>query len=172
MNLPAEIDERHLSVLIPRFYAKVREDSLIGPIFDGAIVNRHEHLAKLVSFWPSVMLSSGHYKGNPVAAHRKHLSAIAPVMFDRWLTPWAEVTDEMLPVSTAAALQCKASRIAESLKLAFYFRLPPRRRPRTAGSSPSPLPLYSTSGRGRPRAARKIASLSCTNRPRAGRIAR
>lgn len=125
MIMPAEIDERQLSALIPRFYARVREDTLIGPVFDGAIADWDEHLAKLVSFWSSIMLTSGRYKGNPVAAHRQHLPEITPVMFDRWLSLWAEVTDEMLPGSAAAALQGKASRIAESLKLALYFRLPP-----------------------------------------------
>ena len=71
------------------------------------------------------MLTSGRYKGNPVAAHMKHLRVITPAMFDRWLSLWTEVTDETLPPSVAAALQHKAARIGESLKLALYFRLPP-----------------------------------------------
>jgi hemoglobin len=56
-------------------------------------------------------------------------------MFDRWLALWTEVTEELLPQPTAAALQLKAARIAESLKLALYFRLPPApdRRPATDG---------------------------------------
>lgn len=125
MSGPAEIDEAQLEALIPRFYARVREDALIGPVFDGAIADWDDHLKKLVAFWSSVMLTSGRYKGNPVAAHMKHLGAITPPMFDRWLALWAEVTDEILPTPTASALQLKAARIAESLKLALYFRLPP-----------------------------------------------
>ena len=122
-----EIDEAQLSKLIPRFYARVREDQLIGPVFDGAIDHWDEHLEKLIDFWSSVMLTSGRYKGNPVAAHMKHLPKITPVMFDRWLELWTEVTDELLPAHTATALQQKAARIAESLKLALYFRLPSAR---------------------------------------------
>jgi len=80
---------------------------------------------KLVAFWSSVMLTRGRYKGNPVAAHMKHLGEITPPMFDRWLSLWAEVTEEILPATAAAAFQRKAVRIAESLKLALYFRLPP-----------------------------------------------
>lgn len=125
MNGPAEIDEAQLEALIPRFYARVREDGLIGPVFDGAIADWDDHLKKLVAFWSSVMLTSGRYKGNPVAAHMKHLGAITPPMFDRWLALWAEVTGEILPAPIASALQLKAARIAESLKLALYFRLPP-----------------------------------------------
>ncbi len=125
MSGPAEIGEAQLEALIPRFYTRVRDDALIGPVFDGAIADWHDHLEKLVAFWSSVMLTSGRYKGNPVAAHMKHMGAITPPMFDRWLALWAEVSKESLPAPAAAALQLKAARIAESRKLALYFRLPP-----------------------------------------------
>lgn len=121
------VDEIQLETLIPRFYARVRDDALIGPVFDDAIAKWDEHLEKLVAFWSSVMLTSGRYKGNPVAAHMQHIAAITPQMFDRWLALWADVTEESLPPPAAAALQAKAGRIAESLKLALYFRLPPTR---------------------------------------------
>jgi len=119
------VSEAQLKGLIPLFYARVREDALIGPVFAAAISDWNEHLEKLTTFWSSVMLTSGRYKGNPVAAHMKHLGVITPDMFDRWLSIWAEVTDEVLPTPVAAALQHKAARIGESLKLALYFRLPP-----------------------------------------------
>lgn len=121
----AAVSEAQLERLIPRFYARVREDALIGPVFDAAIGDWDGHLEKLTAFWSSVMLTSGRYKGNPVAAHMKHVGVITPAMFDRWLSLWTEVTDETLPPSVAAALQHKAARIGESLKLALYFRLPP-----------------------------------------------
>jgi hemoglobin len=72
------------------------------------------------------MFTTGRYKGNPMGAHMKHLASITPPMFDRWLALWAQVTAETLPPSIAAELQAKAERIAQSLKLALYFRLPPR----------------------------------------------
>ena len=103
-------------------------------MFDAAIGDWDAHLEKLIAFWSSVMLTSGRYKGNPVAAHAKHLDRITPPMFDRWLALWADVTDQALPAATAAALQAKAARIAESLKLALFFRLPP------APGSPSAAP--------------------------------
>lgn len=121
----ASISEAQITDLIPHFYERVRQDELIGPLFDDAISDWQLHLDKLVAFWSSVMLTSGRYKGNPVAAHMKHLEAITPPMFDRWLELWAEVTTEVLPPAPAVALQNKAGRIAESLKLALYFRLAP-----------------------------------------------
>lgn len=129
MDSQAIPTESELEMLIPRFYDRVRSDPVIGPVFEAAVEDWDEHLHKLVAFWSSVMLTSGRYKGNPVAAHMQHLAAIEPAMFDRWLSLWAEVTREALPAATAAAMQAKATRIAESLKLALYFRLPPRSAP-------------------------------------------
>jgi hemoglobin len=128
------VSEAQLEMLIPLFYARVREDALIGPVFDDAIVDWDRHLDKLMAFWSSVMLTSGRYKGNPVAAHLKHLPAITPPMFDRWLLLWADVTGEFLPPPAASALQARAARIAESLKLALYFRVVPEPGPRSAVS--------------------------------------
>ena len=79
------------------------------------------------------MLTSGRYKGNPMAAHMKHLAIITPPMFDRWLVLWTQVTAETLPAGLARNLQAKAERIAQSLKMALYFRLPPRSAPALAG---------------------------------------
>ena len=134
MNTDAMITEAQIATLIPRFYTKVRADGLIGPVFAGAIGNWPPHLEKLMAFWSSVMLTSGRYKGNPMAAHMKHLAAITPPMFDRWLVLWREATDEMLPRDIAAELQAKAERIAQSLRLALYFRLPPRNASTLAGA--------------------------------------
>jgi hypothetical protein len=51
-------------------YAKVRADSELGPIFKRAIPGDWgPHLATMHDFWSSIMLTSGRYKGNPVAVH-------------------------------------------------------------------------------------------------------
>ncbi|MBA3941854.1 MAG: preprotein translocase subunit TatC [Sphingopyxis sp.] len=123
MKQDDQIDEAALERLIPAFYARARADAEIGPLFDAAVHDWSDHLEKLVAFWSSVMLTSGRYKGSPMAAHLKHKAAITPAMFDRWLAIWAETTGEMLAPAAATALQAKAARIAESLQLALFFRL-------------------------------------------------
>lgn len=112
-----------LQRLVDRFYAKVREDALIGPIFNEAINDWPEHLEKLGAFWSSVINTSGRYKGNPMAAHLKHEPAINPEMFDRWLDLWRETALEILPTDGAQRVIDRAERIAESLKLGLFFRL-------------------------------------------------
>lgn len=131
MNRPA-IDEAALERLIPNFYARVRQDPQIGPVFNDAVHDWPGHLEKLVAFWSSVMLTSGRYKGNPMMMHLKHRTRIQPEMFERWLAIWRETTDELLPPEAAAALQEKAGRIAESLQLGMFFRLDPASAPARA----------------------------------------
>ncbi len=126
------IDDASLGRLVDLFYARVRADPLIGPVFEDAVEDWPHHLALLTDFWSSVMLTSGRYKGQPVPAHRKHIGRIDPAMFDRWLALWAKTSSELMQPEAAAALQAKAARIAESLQLAMFFELPPVPRGRAA----------------------------------------
>lgn len=112
-----DITEAGLTALVDRFYAKVREDAALGPVFNGAIHDWPEHLDRLQAFWSSVMLTSGRYKGQPLPAHFKHEAAITPALFERWLALWRETTEELMTPAAAAALQAKAGRIAQSLTL-------------------------------------------------------
>jgi hemoglobin len=119
--------EEQLRTLVHRFYAKVRQDELIGPLFNAAVEDWPDHLDRLSAFWSSVMLTTGRYKGNPVAAHKRHAVAIAPGMFVRWLDLWRETARETLDRPGADAVIEKAERIAESLQLALFFKLDPQR---------------------------------------------
>jgi hemoglobin len=116
----ADISESAIAAMVARFYGKARQDAVIGPLFNGAVADWDEHLAKLDDFWSSVMLTSGRYKGNPMAAHMKH--PIEPQFFERWLALWRETADELFAPELAARWQQKAENIAESLKLALFFR--------------------------------------------------
>ena len=118
--------EQQLAVLVDRFYAKIREDEVLGPIFNGAIADWPEHLEKLTHFWSSVMLTTGKYKGSPMVAHLKHKDAVRPAMFERWLDLWRETARETLNESGSAGVIAKAERIAESLQLGMFFKLEQR----------------------------------------------
>jgi truncated hemoglobin YjbI len=76
----SKITEEGLAALVSAFYAKVRQDPLIGPVFKGAIEDWDEHLPKLQSFWSSLMLGTGRYKGRPMPAHLKHGDRISPAL--------------------------------------------------------------------------------------------
>jgi hemoglobin len=119
--------ESALERLIPRFYERVRADPDLGPVFANAVSDWDEHHRQLVAFWSSVILTTGRYKGNPVAMHARHHDRLSPGLFDRWLELWRVTTSELMPPDHAADLQEKAARIAESLKLALFFKIPPAR---------------------------------------------
>ena len=83
-----KLDDAGLEALVGAFYARVRADAELGPIFNAAIDDWPHHLEKLAAFWSSVMLTSGRYKGQPVPAHMKHKDRITPELFDRWFDLW------------------------------------------------------------------------------------
>ena len=132
-NQAAEI-EAVLPALLDRFYARVRGDEQLGPVFNDAVEDWDRHLATLVDFWSSVMLTTGRYKGDPMQAHMRHGHRIPSEMFGRWLALWNQTTDEMVSPEVAASMQANAARIARSLDLALHFCLPKAEPPRPAAS--------------------------------------
>ena len=128
------ITDEALAALIGEFYARVRRDPLLGPVFNGAVDDWPAHLAKLEAFWSSVMLTSGRYKGQPLAVHIRQGDAVRPHTFARWLELWRETTEDVFDPASAGALQDKAARIAESLMMGIAFQ-------RDCHVIPSPSPL-------------------------------
>jgi hemoglobin len=116
------ISEDGIRRLVDAFYAKVRLDPDLAPIFERAIPSDWgPHLATMCDFWSSLMLTSGRYKGNPLAVHQR-LDGIAPHLFDRWLELFGTTCDELFDEDTADAFHAKAERIAESFKLALFYK--------------------------------------------------
>jgi hemoglobin len=117
------VTEATIQVMVDAFYARVRRDPTLGPIFAAAIADDAwpRHLEKMYEFWSSVMLTSGRYKGDPVSTHRK-VAGVEPPMFANWLDLFEATAVELFVPALAERFACKARRIAESLKLALFFR--------------------------------------------------
>lgn len=114
-----ELLETDIALIIDRFYQRVRADSQLGPVF-GVVNDWDTHLRTLCDFWSSLMLTSGRYKGNPLAMHIAHADKITPEMFTRWLNLWRETTNEIVAPSIAAEMQAKAERIASRFSKIMY----------------------------------------------------
>lgn len=109
------IDEAMIDALVEGFYARVRNDALIGPIFADRITDWAPHLKQMKLFWSSVALSTGVYQGRPMP---KHLPLpIDARHFDRWLELFAETARTLCPSVAADHFVERARRIAESLEL-------------------------------------------------------
>jgi len=116
------VSEENIRLLVDRFYGKVRRDPELAPIFLRAIPGDWQpHLTKMYAFWSSVMLTTGRYKGNPVIKHMA-LPKFQPVLFERWLALFGETCRELFDPGICDEFGVKAARIAESLKLALYYR--------------------------------------------------
>jgi hemoglobin len=110
------ISEPMIRSLVHTFYARVRVDPMLGPIFDRTIEDWDAHLEKLCAFWSSVTLMTGRYKGTPMQAHAA-LPQITPAHFERWLALFQATAVELCPEDAAAVFVDRASRIADSLQL-------------------------------------------------------
>jgi hemoglobin len=116
------VSEDGIRRLVDAFYVKVRADPELAPIFARAIPGDWQpHLTKMYAFWSSVMLTTGRYKGNPVARHLV-IPDMKPELFERWLTLFDAACSELFDGATSEAFRIKAERIAESLKLALFYR--------------------------------------------------
>jgi hemoglobin len=119
----AIVTEAEIVQLVDAFYEKVRQDTVLAPVFERAIAPDAwpVHLAKMYDFWSSVMRTTGRYKGNPLAVHLQ-VQGLEEGMFARWLALFRATADERLPPDLAAAFRLRSERIAESLKLGLFFR--------------------------------------------------
>jgi hemoglobin len=116
------VSEHGIRQLVDAFYVKVRADPELAPIFARAIVGDWQpHLSKMYDFWSSVMLTTARYKGNPVAKHLV-IPGMKPELFERWLALFDATCHELFDSATSEAFRAKAKLIAESLKLALFYR--------------------------------------------------
>ena len=104
MSLRLPLDEAGLATLVGRFYARVRVDPELGPVFDAAV---HD--------WTSVALGTRRYRGNPMAVHRG-VPGIDAAHFQRWLELWRQTAADVLDADGAAAMTVHAERIGRSLR--------------------------------------------------------
>ncbi len=119
-------DDRHdltsradIERLVDGFYARVREDEQLGPIFDDiARVNWSVHLPRMYDFWMAVLFGQAAFKGNPPEVHRA-LAARVPLtraLFDRWVGLFIATVDEHFEGPMADSAKVRAIRIARTLE--------------------------------------------------------
>lgn len=119
--MPAEqIPAEEIGELVDRFYAKVRLDPEIGPIFNTTIDHWPAHLSRLKDFWSTVLLTERSYKGDPLA---KHLPlSLDPSHFARWLALFEETAREVMQPEHADLIIAKSHRIAQNFQAAIAYQ--------------------------------------------------
>jgi hemoglobin len=109
----AGITEALIEAVVRAFYAEVRSDPLLAPVFNAAIQDWEPHLLRMCDFWSSVLLMSGRFKGTPMASHAR-LPELGPPHFARWLALFRDTVSRTCAEPAAALFISKAEMIAQA----------------------------------------------------------
>ncbi|MEO8813363.1 MAG: group III truncated hemoglobin [Caulobacteraceae bacterium] len=116
-GVAVDVTEPMIHDLVHAFYAKVRADPALAPVFNRVIGDRWDiHLAKMCDFWSSVLLMTGRFKGSPMTVHAA-IAQIRPTHFARWLHLFHQTAQARCPPAAAALFVAKSEMIAQSLQL-------------------------------------------------------
>lgn len=120
MTNTAAITPESIVRLVDTFYGRVREDALLGPVFEEKLAGHwQEHMPRMLAFWTKVLLDTGEFQGNVFGKHMA-LKGIEGEHFVRWLTLFRMTAIEVFGVDGAGPAMLVANRIASSLQLGFF----------------------------------------------------
>ena len=128
MPSPELCAETEVAELVTSFYAKVRDDAVLGPIFERHIADWNLHMPKMIAFWSTALCGSKSYRDNSMVVHRG-LPGLTHSMFERWLDRFHE-SASVLPNRAMAGRAVELSqRIAQSLWYGYQLLREPDRMP-------------------------------------------
>ena len=115
-----DITESSIIQLVDTFYARVRDDAVLSPVFEAKLAGRwHEHMPRMYAFWTKVLLGTGEFQGNVFGKHMV-LPGIETEHFVRWLTLFRLTAIDVFGIDGATEAMTVAQRIASSLQLGFF----------------------------------------------------
>lgn len=103
--------------LVRAFYEQAMADPIIGWLFtDVARLDLEAHLPVIASFWETVLLGSGSYRGGAFAPHAAlHAKAgLRGGHFTRWLALWHATVDALFAGPVADRAKAHADRTARA----------------------------------------------------------
>jgi len=104
-----------ISKLLRHFYADVRQDPLIGPIFNAQIKDWKSHLEIIASFWEALIGGPRSYS-RPMPMRHARLPLLAE-HFERWLFLWQANCRAQLPADAAQEMIHLAGHIGHRLRI-------------------------------------------------------
>lgn len=113
-----------VSFLVRTFYSKVREDKLLGPIFNGIITDWETHLELLTDFWETNLLYARKYFGNPMHAHievdKKIGNTMNELHFGTWINLWYQTLNEYFEGEVAEIAKNRARNMGTFIHLNVF----------------------------------------------------
>lgn len=114
MPSPDLCTEEEVAHLVHDFYARVRDDAALAPIFEAHVRDWDAHLAKMVDFWSGALRGTARFRGTPMPRHVA-LPGLTADLFGRWLELFGETTAAIANAPMRERANDLARRIAESL---------------------------------------------------------
>ncbi len=115
---------KEINFLVNTFYEQVRQDEMLGPIFNKIIQHWPEHLDRLTDFWETNLLFTRNYKGNPIQAHsdvdRQLDNRISMEHFGRWLHLWFSTIEAHFTGTNAENAKSRARKMSTHMFLKIY----------------------------------------------------
>ncbi len=94
--------EQEVTRLVHDFYARVREEPRLAPVFTARVHDWDAHLAQLVDFWSAMLRGTRRFSGAPMPKHMA-MDELDRDLFDRWLQLFRQTTAECANPADAAA---------------------------------------------------------------------
>ncbi len=118
LDVTPQLDIDLINRLITDFYASIRDDKILGPIFAEHVQDWSAHIEKLGQFWATMMLKVPGYKGTPMQAHLG-LGHLGVEHFERWLMLFEVAVSKHCTSQQASLFMERAQRIARSFQYAI-----------------------------------------------------
>ena len=107
-----------IQLLVNEFYGKVREDELLGSIFESVVKgNWQHHLEKMYGFWETIVFNVKKYSGSPFQKHTP--LPIDGKHFERWLTIFHATIDHHFEGQNAEEIKKRSTQMG----MMFEYKL-------------------------------------------------
>ncbi len=114
------IDMTVIRAVVDDFYARIRQDPMLGPVFEAHIEDWGPHLEKMYGFWATVLLGDRQYKGNPFVKHQA-IPELSAEHFKLWLNLFAETLSAHCSQADKAAWEATARRMGFAMASRLGF---------------------------------------------------
>ncbi len=120
-----ELDSRHkIYDLVSSFYTTVKQDALLGPIFNSQIDDWSTHMDRLTDFWETNLLFVPRYRGNAADIHvevdKAYNHGITQLHFERWLSIWIKTIDESYTGLNAERAKMRARKMSTHMFIKIF----------------------------------------------------
>lgn len=109
-----------VQLLVDTFYSRVREDELLGPIFENRLEGKwEEHLGKMYRFWQTILLGEHTYYGSPLMPHLN--MPVEKKHFQQWVGIFHQTVDDLFSGEVAEEAKWRGNRMAEMFNYKIEF---------------------------------------------------